>query len=63
VYGEKIRDIQHLWDTITAAIAMVNSDMMQRTWHKIKHHLDICQGTNGAHIETYYSMTKTSDIS
>jgi hypothetical protein len=53
VYGEKICDIQHLQDRITAAITTVTSDMIMRTWHEIRYHLDICQATNGAHIETY----------
>jgi hypothetical protein len=53
VYGEKIRDHRHLWGRITAAIAMVTPDMIQRTWHEIKYCLDICRATNGAHIETY----------
>jgi hypothetical protein len=43
VYGENIRDLQHLRDRITAAIA---------AWREIKYSLDICRVTNGAHIET-----------
>jgi hypothetical protein len=53
VYGEKIWDIQHLWDRITAAIAMVTLDIIQWTGHEIRYRLDICYATNVAHIKTY----------
>jgi hypothetical protein len=52
VYGEKIRDLWHLWDRITAASAIVTPDMIQQTWHEIEYHLQFCRATNGAHIET-----------
>jgi hypothetical protein len=53
VYAEKIRDLRHLRHRITAAIAKVTPNMVQRNWHEIECRLDICRGTNGAHIETY----------
>jgi hypothetical protein len=53
VYGEEIRDLQHLWDRITAAIATETSDVIQRTWHEIDKKLNICQATNVVHIVTY----------
>jgi hypothetical protein len=53
VYGEKIGDLQHLWDRIATAIATVTPDIIQRTWHEIEYCLDVCRATNGAHIETY----------
>jgi hypothetical protein len=53
VYGEKIRNLQHLWDRITTAIATVTPDIIKRTWQEIEYHLDVCRATNGAHIETY----------
>jgi hypothetical protein len=62
VYGEKIGDLQQLRDRIATAIATVTPDIIQRTWHEIEHRLDVCTATNGAHIETYYGKTKTSDI-
>jgi hypothetical protein len=53
VYGENIRDLQHLQDNITAVIATVTPDMIPRTSHEIEYRLDTCWVTNGAHIETY----------
>jgi hypothetical protein len=53
VYGENIRDPRHLRNRITAAIATVTPDMIQRIWHEIEYCLDICRATNGVHIETY----------
>jgi hypothetical protein len=47
VYGEKIRDFQHLRDRI----ATVTPEIIQRTWHEIEYRLDVCRATNGAHIE------------
>jgi hypothetical protein len=52
VYGEKIRDLQHLQDRIATAIATVTPEIIQRTWHEIEYRLDVCRATNGAHIET-----------
>jgi hypothetical protein len=63
VYGEKIRDIRHLRDRITAVIATVTPVMIQRIWHEIEYGVDICRAINGAHFETYWDKTKTSDIS
>jgi hypothetical protein len=53
VYGEKIRDLQHLQDRIATAITTVTPDIIQQTWHEIEYRLHVCQATNGAHIETY----------
>jgi hypothetical protein len=43
---------------ITAAIATVTPDMIQRIWHEIEYHLDICQATNRVHVEMYKVRTK-----
>jgi hypothetical protein len=42
VYGEKIQDLWHVRDRITAAITTVTPDVIQRTWHEIEYHLDLC---------------------
>jgi hypothetical protein len=42
VYGEKIQDLQHLWDRIATAIATVTPDIIQQAWHKIEYRLDVC---------------------
>lgn len=53
VYAEKIRDLDHLRERISAAILTVTPEMIARTWQEIDYRLDICRATNGAHIETY----------
>lgn len=53
VYSEKIRDLQHLRQRITAAVAAITPEIIQRTWAEIDYRLDVCRATNGAHIETY----------
>ena len=53
VYAEKIRDLVHLRERITAALTTVTPEMIQRTWSEIDYRFDICRATNGAHIETY----------
>jgi hypothetical protein len=46
VYGEKMRDLQHLWERIATAIATVTPDIIQQTWHEIEYCLDVCLATN-----------------
>lgn len=53
VYSEKVRDLVHLRERISDAIATVTPDMIQRTWQEIDYRFDVCRATNGAHIETY----------
>jgi len=53
VYAEKIRNIQHLQDRITAAIETVTRGMIQKTLQEIEFRLDISRAINGAHIEMY----------
>jgi len=52
VYAEKIRNIQHLQDGITA-IETVTRDMIHKTCPEIEFRLDVSRATNGAHIEMY----------
>jgi len=63
VYGEKIRNIQHLKDRITSAIATVTRDMIQKTWQEIEFRLDVSKATNGAHIEMYQGKSRTLNFS
>ena len=35
VYGEEIRNIQHLLERMTSAIETVTRDMIQKTWQEI----------------------------
>jgi len=50
VYGEKVRNIQHLQDRITSAIETVTRDKIQKTWQEIEFCLDVSRAINGAHI-------------
>jgi hypothetical protein len=36
---------------ITAAITVIDHDMLQRVWQDLDYHLDVCRVTGGAHIE------------
>jgi hypothetical protein len=36
---------------ITAAIAAIDHDMLQRVWQEFDCRLDVCRVTKGAHIE------------
>jgi hypothetical protein len=36
---------------ITAAVAMVDRDMLTRIWNEIDYRIDICRITKGGHIE------------
>ena len=51
VYAEKIRNIQHLQESITSAIETVTRDMIQKTWQEFG--LDVSRATNDAYIEMY----------
>lgn len=53
VYAEKVRDIDHLRQRITAAVASITPDMLTNTWREIEYRLDVCRATNGSHIEIY----------
>jgi len=53
VYGEKIRNIQQMQESISSAIETVTRDMIQKTWQEIEFRLNVSRATNGAHIEMY----------
>ena len=53
VYGEKIRNIQHLQERITSAIETVTRDVIQKKWQEMEFRLDVSRATNAAHIEMY----------
>jgi hypothetical protein len=35
----------------TAAITVIDHDMLQRVWQELDYRLDVCRVTGGAHIE------------
>ncbi|GBN17400.1 hypothetical protein AVEN_212158-1, partial [Araneus ventricosus] len=51
VYSERINDINHLKQRITDVIHSVTSDVLTRVWEELDYRLDVCRGTNGAHID------------
>jgi len=53
VYGEKIRNIQHLQERNTSVFETVTRDMIQKTWQETEFRLDVSRATNVAHIEMY----------
>jgi hypothetical protein len=44
-------DIHELKLRITAAVETIDRNMLERVWDELDYRLDICQVTNGAHIE------------
>jgi hypothetical protein len=46
-----VADINDLKDKIKAAIATVDTDMLQHTWMELEYHLEIVNVTNCAHVE------------
>ena len=44
-------DLQDLRNPITAAVALVDRDMLTRVWNKMDYRIDVCRITKGGHIE------------
>ena len=44
-------NIEEMKQRITAALATVTEDMLQRVWHELEFPLDVSRVTGGAHIE------------
>ena len=42
---------QDLRNRITAAVALVDRDMLTRVWNKTDYRIDVCRITKGGHIE------------
>ena len=53
VYRTPVPNIDELIMRITAAVANIDIDMLQRTWREIEYRLDILRATRGAHMEIY----------
>ncbi|GBN11108.1 hypothetical protein AVEN_246312-1 [Araneus ventricosus] len=51
VYSREIRDVEDIHASITAAIANVTTEMLQRTWLELDYRLDILRATKGIHME------------
>ena len=53
VYNTNVENLQDLCSRITDVCALVDTNMLSRTWHKLMYRLDVLRATNGAHIEVY----------
>jgi hypothetical protein len=43
--------LQDLRNRITAAVALVDRDMLTRVWNEMDYRIDVCRITKGGHIE------------
>ena len=44
-------NLQDLRNRITAAVALVDRDMLTRVWNEMDHRINVCCITKGGHIE------------
>ena len=44
-------NLQELHDRITAAVALIDRDMLIRVWNELDYRLDVCRISQGGHIE------------
>ena len=51
-------NLQDLRNRITAAVALVDRDMLTRVWNEMDYRIDVCRITKGGHIERLRSMFK-----
>ncbi|KAJ9580482.1 hypothetical protein L9F63_024339 [Diploptera punctata] len=53
LFATPVQDLHGLRTHILHTIATLPKDMLDRTWYKIEHTLDIVRATNGAHIDMF----------
>jgi len=58
VFSTPVPDITNLKARITDAFATITEDMLENTWRKIDHRLDVLRATKGAHVEVYKCVVK-----
>ena len=46
-----LANLQELHDRITAAVALIDCDMLTRVWKELDYGLDVCHISQGEHIE------------
>jgi hypothetical protein len=44
-------DLRDLRNRITAAVALVNRNMLTRVWDEMDYRIDVCRISKGGHIE------------
>ena len=53
-----LANVQELCDRITAAVALIDHDMLTRVWNEFDYQLDVCHISQGGHIERLLCMKK-----
>ena len=51
-------NLQDLRNLITAAVALVDRDMLTRAWNEMDYRIDVCLITKGGHIERLWNIKK-----
>ena len=51
-------NLQDLSNRITAAVALVDRDMLTRVWNEMDYDVDVCRITKGGHIEHLWGEKK-----
>ena len=51
-------NLQDLRNRITAAVALVDRDMLTRVWNEMDYCIDVCRITKGGYIEHLWNMYK-----
>ena len=46
-------NLQELRDRITAAVALIDRDMLTRVWNELDYRIDVCCISQGGHIEHF----------
>jgi hypothetical protein len=49
-------NLQDLHSRITAAVALVDRDMLTRVWNEVDYRIDVCRISKGGHIEHLGNM-------
>ena len=49
-------NLQDLRDLITAAVSLVDRDMLTRVWNEVDYRIDVCRITKDGHIEHLRNM-------
>jgi hypothetical protein len=54
--GHIVTDLRDLRNRITAAVVLVNRDMLTRVWDEMDYRKDVCRISKGGHIEHLRTM-------
>ena len=51
-------NLQELRDRITAAVTLIDRDILTRVWNELDYRLDVCRISQGGHIEHLWCVKK-----